>query len=134
MLDVDQDLEEAMQMATSDYIKELLDSQYAPLAVGYTTEEIQSKLRNSAFEHVQERPSPIGDGIMKTKYVRLDFNEEFRSIIKQEWKDIVGKSRLLHTALIGGAMLAFLGVIFSYFRLDKRHTRIFTPDGCNSLP
>ena len=55
---------------------------------------------------------------MQQQHALLKFGKEFRGEIEKRWNQVVVTSRLAHVALVLVAVLAGLGTIFTYFRLD----------------
>lgn len=113
-------LQKEFRAATDQYVDWWIREQFgrdrASEVIHIDAEYINSHLRNPDYEYHEVRQYSVGP--MHTSYAMLQFDEPFRKLLNQRWEEAVAKSRLLYTAVLGGLILALLGVLFCYFRLD----------------
>jgi len=120
----DLELDKALLIATNDYIAWYLESDTAPMLINFDLQYIKSRLVSS--EHKLNTVREFKVGPMHTSYAMLEVDHSVRQQLDHRWQDVVAKSRMLYTALIGGAVLALLGVMFSYFCLDNATRGFYT--------
>ncbi len=64
-------------------------------------------------------------GPMYQVHQRLEFNKDFQTHLENEWRRVKVNSRLLHTGVTTAGVLAVLGALFGFLRLDTA-----TAGGC----
>jgi len=127
-------LDEELAKAVDAYIDNHLgkvygDSFKASTFVNYDREYIEDELR----EEVYAGKKTYSFGPMYEMYALLEFDPEFREEldgrcdeIDEHWRQLKVAGRLTGTVLAVGFILALLGVIFGYFRLDTATRGYYT--------
>jgi len=120
----DIELDNAIRKAMNDYIAWYLESDTAPMLINFDLQHIKTRLVSP--DHRVDRIRNFKVGPMHESFALLEIDQSFRRQLDQRWQNVVAKSRMLYTALVGVAVLALLGVIFSYFRLDNATRGFYT--------
>jgi len=114
-------LNEQLEIATAQYVRWYIGHDAARRLIDFDLDTIHQRLRNPKYQHSDSREFLVGRRTraqMFTCYAMLEFDEGFRHELDERWRKEVSRSRMLFTALIGGALFALLVVVFCYFRLD----------------
>lgn len=117
-------LDEQLKEETDAYVSWYLGSDAAPRIIDLDLQYIKENLRNPDLGHSETRDYSVGP--MNTIYARLDFDEQFRKQLDQQWQHEVSKNRLWITALAGGGVFVLLLTVFGYFRLDTATRGYYT--------
>ncbi len=132
--DCSRSLDEELTNAVNAYVDEYLGKVYgdtfeASTFVNYDLEYIRSQLKEEEYEGV----GTYSFGDMHEMYVLLEFDSDFRADldgrcdeIDEHWRKLAAAGRLTGTALAVGFILALLGVVFGYFRLDTATRGYYT--------
>lgn len=128
-------IDEELIKAVNAYIDEYLGKVYgdnfkASTFVNYDIKYIETKLTP---EDTYAGKRTYSFGPMHEMYALLEFTPEFREEldgrcdeIDEHWRQIAAVGRLTGTALAFGFILALLGVVFGYFRLDTATRGYYT--------
>lgn len=112
-----------LKQATDEYVAWYLGNPAASNFIDLDLKYINTHLRREQ-SYTEVRDYSVGP--MQTAYAQLQFDEPFRNYLDERWEQEVAKGRLLQTGLVGGAVLALLGVLFAYFRLDTATRGFYT--------
>jgi hypothetical protein len=110
------DLDDAMADAVSRYVNNYLGESNASLLIRHDADFIRNNLMREQFDEVWNVTQ--FDRKMYRRHVLLDFNDNFRSRLDHEWRDVVQTSKVLTTGLGAFGLLGLMGVVFAYLRLD----------------
>jgi len=108
-------LREAMNEAVAEYVDDHLDKTGASKLVDFDPFHIKSEL---CGDDLYEEIVQASFGPMHQRHALLKFGPTFRDDIDLRWKHVKVTSRLKQVTLGLGAVLAALGTIFAYLRLD----------------
>ena len=117
-------LDEKLLAATSDYVKEHLQSDLAGQLIRFNLDDVKQKLlrrENTYHEKIQ-----VSIGPMHQVHARLEFTEGFREELARRWSELRAIYRLAQTGLISGGVLLLLATVFGYFRLDNATRGYYT--------
>lgn len=132
--DCSRSLDDEMIKSVNEYIDDHLGKVYgdtfqASTFVNYDLDYIRSQLREEEYEGV----GTYTFGDMHEMYVLLKFDSDFQAEldgrcdeIDEHWRKLAAAGRLTGTALAVGFILALLGVVFGYFRLDTATRGYYT--------
>ncbi len=121
-VDTVEGLDAKLTEKTNEYINWYIGDDVASDAINYDIQFIKQHLLVKT-EHRQREMS--GEKV-SAAYALLEFDESFRRQLDEQWRDAVSKRRVLFAGLIGGSVLALLGVVLSYFRLDSATRGFYT--------
>jgi hypothetical protein len=116
-------LDEELKHATDEYVDEYLGSN-ASRFINFDLNYIKTNLLDPDLKYsgiVQFDFAP-----MREEHRCLVFDGKFRNELDEHWKQAVTTSRVTNTGLVAGGVLALLGVIFSFFRLDTATRGFYT--------
>ncbi len=119
-------MREELKRETDEYIAWHIGHSAAPTVINFDQGHIQRHLKSPEhnYQGMRDFGPPLGP--MHESYAMLKFDQRFRAMLDRRWEDAVAKTRLLYTGLVGGAILALLGVISTYFRLDNATRGFYT--------
>jgi uncharacterized integral membrane protein len=117
-------LDEQLKEETDAYVRWYLASDEAARTIDLDLQYIKTHLRDSDLSHSETRDYSVGP--MRTMYGRLEFDEQFRRQLDEQWHNEVSKNRLWITALAGGGVFVLLLTVFAYFRLDTATRGYYT--------
>ncbi|MEZ6070157.1 MAG: hypothetical protein R3C10_07715 [Pirellulales bacterium] len=111
-VECDRALDEAIHRATSDYLTHLQPGvgNFDVLDRGY----LRSRLVTNVWE--ERRETSVGP--MRTMYARLEYSPDVRRHLEVVTRQRMVNERLAMTGVLSGALLAVLGTLFGYFKLD----------------
>ncbi|MBL7043700.1 MAG: hypothetical protein ISR77_34030 [Pirellulaceae bacterium] len=127
-------LEEELKKSVDAYVNHYLGNVYGDLfeassSVDYDIEYINNNLVRKRHAEVLH----VSFGPMHQMHALLEFDPDFRAELDsrrgeldKRWRQIVGAGRLTGAALAFGFILALLGVVFGYFRLDTATRGYYT--------
>lgn len=127
---LDEELAKAVDAYIDDYLGKVYgDSFQASTFVNYDMDYIENELRQEAYAGKKT----YSFGPMYEMYALLEFDTDFREEldgrcdeIDEHWRQLKVAGRLTGTVLAVGFILALLGVIFGYFRLDTATRGYYT--------
>jgi hypothetical protein len=122
-------LDEELMEAVREYVDEYLGDVYADQVkasslVNYDLAYIKKHLvrpENIYHEEIQNSFGP-----MQQMHALLEFDDAFRKDLDERWHALVAMGRVMGTALAFGFVLALLGVVFGYFRIDTATRGYYT--------
>ncbi len=116
-------LDAELKRATDEYVDEYLGSD-ASQFINFDLNYIKTHLLDPDLKYsgvVQFDFAP-----MREEHRCLVFTEQFRSELDERWRQVVTTSRVTTTGVVAGGVLALLGVIFSFFKLDTATRGFYT--------
>jgi len=127
---LDVELKKAVDAYVNHYLGDIYGDLFeASSSVDYDIEYINNNLVQKRHEEVLY----VSFGEMHQIHALLEFGPDFRAELDsrrgeldKRWRQIVGAGRLTGTALACGFILALLGVVFGYFRLDTATRGYYT--------
>jgi hypothetical protein len=111
-----QELDNEKVAAINRYINDYLGNPRASLFVHYDLDTINRRLL--APGNVHEETIEVSLGPMHQVHALLEIDPQFRSELDSAWRDVLAGTRLGQTGLAAFGVLALLGVMFTYFKLD----------------
>jgi len=122
-------LDEELMKAVDEYVDEYLGGVYAEKLkasslVGYDLGYIRRELvrpENIFHEEIQ-----FSFGPMQQMHALVEFDDAFREGLDERWRGRVAMVRMMGTALAFGFVLALLGVVTGYFRVDTATRGYYT--------
>ena len=110
-------LDEVMQQSVDYYINQYLGDDQAAELVGLSLGYIKQNLKHDEFAEIVHSRSV---GPMHQLHARLEFDDKARADFQRLWRNAVVQHRLLYTG--GGAVLvlALLGTLYGYLKLDLK--------------
>jgi hypothetical protein len=124
MQDCWREFDQELVKNTNAYIEQHLGSKYAPQFIRYDAQEIRTQLvRPGNLYHEQ---ITVSIGPMHQVHALLEFDKPFRDRLDVRWAEVCKYSRLTQAGLGIAAVLAFLGTIFGYFRVDNATRGYYT--------
>lgn len=117
-------LDKQLQSAVAEYIKEELQSEWAPQVIRFSTAEIKQKFVPSA--DVYHEKIGVSFGSMHQVHARLQFDENFNRELHRRWDKISATFRLAETGVVSGGVLLLIATVFGYFRLDNATRGYYT--------
>jgi hypothetical protein len=116
-------LDEELEKVTDEYIEQHL-GEGATRYVNYDLKFIKSRLVDPSYNYggvIQFDFAP-----MREEHRALAFDQSFRDELDSRWNQVKATSRLIGTGLVGGGILALLGTLFSFFKLDTATRGFYT--------
>lgn len=117
-------LDQELVKATDEYINEHLGQSYASQFINYDAKTIRTRFLKP--ENIYHEQIVVSIGPMHQVHALLEFKPEFRSELDGRWAQFTRFSRLTQVGLGAFAVLALLGVVFGYFRLDNATRGYYT--------
>jgi hypothetical protein len=117
-------LDEKLQAAVADYIREYLQSDIAPSLIRIGLPEIKRELLRSGDVYPEKIQVSIGP--MHQVHARLEFDDAFRARLDKRWGELRATYRLAETGIVSGGVLLLLATVFGYFRLDNATRGYYT--------
>lgn len=117
-------LDDKLQVAAADYIRDHLESDLAPQLVRFKLGDIKQRLLEP--ENVYHEKIMVSIGPMHQVHAKLEFGEAFRAEIEKRWGELRAVYRLAQTGLVSGGVLLLLATVFGYFRLDNATRGYYT--------
>jgi hypothetical protein len=117
-------LDAAIVKATNKYIADQVGSDQAPRLIRFDARTIKKRFvkPDNAYHDVAR----YSVGWMHENFALLEFGPEFRNELDRRWTKVKATSRVAQTGLFSGAVLALVGSIFGYFRLDNATRGYYT--------
>ncbi len=111
------ELSRQLTMATSQYIDEFVGHPSASQWIQFSPDEIHRRL--VASDHVfDEQVISPSVGTMYQSHALLEFGPAFHDQVNQAWHQVMARTQLVRVALLGGAILGVLVLLFGYFNAD----------------
>jgi hypothetical protein len=117
-------LDEKLQAAVANYIRDYLDSDLAPSLIRISLAEIKRDLLRPG--DIYHEKIQVSIGAMHQVHARLEFDEAFRKRLDQRWGELKARYRLAETGVISGGVLLLIATVFGYFRLDNATRGYYT--------
>jgi hypothetical protein len=129
---LDEELKKAVDQYVDDYLgKVYADKLQASTFVNYDPGYIKQRLVRP--ENIYHEVIQVSFGPMHQMHALLEFDDAFRkelegrrSEIDEQWRGLLMLGRVTGTALAFGFVLALLGVVFGYFKLDTATRGYYT--------
>jgi hypothetical protein len=120
-----QELERQLKLVTDEYINECVGSQHGARWIGLNAEQIRQTLVGPENIYDEKVISP-SFGVMHQSHALLEFGPEFHQDIEQAWHNVVARAQLVKLALVAGAVLGMLALLFGYFNADTATKGFYT--------
>ena len=106
-----------LKTATDEYINEIVENPHASQWIQFSTDEIRSGLVSPGHYFDEKVISP-SFGEMHQSHALLEFGPAFHNQVDQTWHQVMARTQLVRVALVGGAILGVLVLLFGYFNAD----------------
>lgn len=110
----DRALDEAMLLATRDYVDDYLDQPAAAERIGVNLDFV----RRHALADTHNEEIVVSIGPMRQGHALLEFDEEFRQEIRHRWQQALVTLRLGMIGLISVGVVGLLGLVYGLLRYD----------------
>lgn len=111
------DLDASLRQAVDRYVNNYLKDDKASLLIRHDADFIRSNLVKEQFDEVWNVKQFNKN--MYRRHALIEFNDNFRSHLDAEWRDVVQTSKVLTAGLTAFGVLSLLGVGFTYLRVNN---------------
>ena len=111
------ELYQKLKVATDQYIDEIVGHPAASQWVRFSAAEIRRRLVSPQHYFDEKVVSP-SFGPMYQTHALLEFTPAFHNEVERGWHEVMARTQLARVALVGGAVLGILLLLFGYFNAD----------------
>jgi hypothetical protein len=109
-------LDTAIKHETDQYIDELLGEPGASNLVNVSRNYLREHVKKAEYNEIVQ----ASVGPMHQIYALLEYDDEARAVFHQRWRNAVVSERLIYAGTGAAALLALLGTLYGYLRLDLK--------------
>lgn len=111
-----QELKKELSRLTREWINQHVGHQDASRFVHFTTDDVSSRWMSNGFEF-QPYHHPVYEQMWHLG-TELKFDQSFQAMVNERWRETQMTHRLAQTGFVAGAVVVFVGIMFSYLKLE----------------
>lgn len=123
--DARQELLKQVELQANRYINELVGNRHAATWLGYDADRVRQELIQPDHVYDEKIISP-SFGVMHQSHALLQFGPDFRDSVRNGWREIVVRGRLLACGLAAAVIIGTLSLLLTYFRADTATRGFYT--------